>query len=129
MKTAYEFKPLISKEPFSADFLKVLQQLTRPMFTQKDTPFSPRMLTYYDSKELLLYGSDKGKKRLFTAEQFFWISILSETAKLGYSLLENLQAIKYKFEHTEVLDGNLDKFNFLQYTLAYIIHNRQQHHL
>lgn len=129
MKNTYEFKPLISKEPFNADFRTILQQLDHPVFTQKDTHFSPRMLTYYDSKELLLYGSDKGKKRLFTAEQFFWIAILSETAKLGYSLLENLQAIKYKFEHTEVLDGNLDKFHFLQYTLAYIIYNRQEHHL
>src|SRR5687767_9102023 len=105
MKSEYEFKPLIDRNPFPNEFLYILNKVKEPLFTQKDTPFSPRMLTYYDSKDLLLYGSEKGKKRLFSAEQLFWIYILNEITKLGYSNIENLQAIKYKFEKTEVLDG------------------------
>ena len=124
-----KFKPLVNKVPFDKELIACLDKLKQPAFTQKDTPFSPRMLNYYDSKALLLFASEKGKKRLFTAEQLFWIFILHDTAKLGYTLIENLQDIRHRFENTFVIDSDFNKFTFLQYVLAYIIYNKQEQHL
>ena len=87
------------------------------------------MLNYYDKKDLLLYATDKGKKRLFTAEQIFWLCILNDIAKLGYTLTGSIQAIRYKFENTEVMDCNVEVFHLLQFMLANIIHPEQEYHL
>jgi hypothetical protein len=124
-----EVEPIFFKEPFSAEILSIQSKLQPAQFTQKDSPFTPRMLTYYDSKELLFNASEKGKKRLFSGDQFFWLHILNEVAKLGYNQIENLQIIKFLFENRLVFDSKMKKFNFLEYVLATIIYTGIEHHL